>query len=52
MVDEPVPPIVPVEVGGGGDVLEPFPPLPNATAAPAPAATPAMMTPINVFEMP
>lgn len=52
MVDEPVPPIAPEEDDEGGDVLDPPPPFPNATAAPAPAATPAMMTPISVFEMP
>lgn len=52
MLDEPVPPIVPVGEEGGGDVLELPPPLPKATAAPAPAATPAMMTAISVFEMP
>jgi len=51
-VDEPVPPIVPVGDEGVGDGLDPPPPLPKATAAPAPAATPAIMTTINVFEMP
>lgn len=52
MLDVPVPPIVPVADEGGGDALELPPPLPKATAAPAPAATPAMMTAISVFEMP
>lgn len=52
MVDEPVPPIVPVADEGGGDELELPPPLPKAAAAPAPAATPAMMTIMSVFETP
>lgn len=52
MVDEPVPPIVPVGDEEVEDVLELPPPLPKATAAPAPAATPTMMTAISVFEMP
>ena len=49
---EPVPPMVPEAEEGGGDVLELPPPLPKATAAPAPAATPAMMTAMSVFETP
>ena len=52
MPDVPVPPIVPVGDEEVEEVLELPPPLPKATAAPAPAATPAMMTTISVFEMP